>query len=542
MPSNPASKRGFDVLRDPRLNKGTAFSQEERQELGLLGLLPDIVSSMETQIGRSEGHLDSLATDLEKYIYLSDLQERNETLFYALLQKDPAKYMPIVYTPTVGLACQKFGRIYRRPKGIFISVQHRGMMADVLRNWSEKDVRWICVTDGERILGLGDLGAQGMGIPVGKLALYTASAGVPPQATLPITLDVGTNNEALLRDPFYIGTRQHRLVGQEYDDFIEEFVTAVQQVFPKCAIQWEDFANHHAWTLLERYQDRVPSFNDDIQGTAAVGAAGVIAAARLKGEALQDQTYLFFGAGSAGLGIAELLCRLLVDEGCTEAEARSRCWLFDSKGLVVATRADECGTQKAAYAHPQADAATLHEAVRLVRPTVLIGTSTMAQSFTREVVEHMTSYCERPTIFPYSNPTSKAECTAEEAYTWTQGRVIFASGSPFAPVALNGNVYHPGQGNNVYIFPGVCLAAYAVESTHIPSEIFAIAARALAEMVTDTDFQKGLIYPPISEIQAAAQVVAKACAKYLISERKAGVEPPEGVDAWLESQVWRPTY
>lgn len=315
MSHSDSTKRGFDILRDPRLNKGTAFTRRERKELGLIGLLPDIVSSMEMQMERIEGHVDSLATDLDKYIYLSDLQERNESLFYAMLQKDPVKYMPIVYTPTVGLACQTFGRIYRRPKGMFISVRNRGMMAEVLRNWPEKDVRWICVTDGERILGLGDLGAQGMGIPVGKLALYTACAGVPPDVTLPIVLDVGTNNEALLEDPFYIGVRQRRLQGQEYDDFIEEFVTAVQEVFPRCAIQWEDFANPNASPILERYRHRISSFNDDIQGTAAVGVAGVIAATRMKGERLKDQTYMFLGAGSAGIGIAELLWRLMIDEG-----------------------------------------------------------------------------------------------------------------------------------------------------------------------------------------------------------------------------------
>lgn len=417
MSHSDSTKRGFDILRDPRLNKGTAFTRRERKELGLIGLLPDIVSSMEMQMERIEGHVDSLATDLDKYIYLSDLQERNESLFYAMLQKDPVKYMPIVYTPTVGLACQTFGRIYRRPKGMFISVRNRGMMAEVLRNWPEKDVRWICVTDGERILGLGDLGAQGMGIPVGKLALYTACAGVPPDVTLPIVLDVGTNNEALLEDPFYIGVRQRRLQGQEYDDFIEEFVTAVQEVFPRCAIQWEDFANPNASPILERYRHRISSFNDDIQGTAAVGVAGVIAATRMKGERLKDQTYMFLGAGSAGIGIAELLWRLMIDEGCTEEDARSRCWLLDSRGLIVASRPDVEGTQKAPYAHDHPEAATLIDAVRSVRPTVLIGTSTIAKAFTQEVIEHIASYCERPIIFPFSNPTSRSECTAEEAYT-----------------------------------------------------------------------------------------------------------------------------
>jgi malate dehydrogenase (oxaloacetate-decarboxylating)(NADP+) len=542
MSHSDSSKRGFDVLRDPRLNKGTAFTRRERKELGLIGLLPDIVSSMEMQMERIEGHVDSLSTDLDKYIYLSDLQERNESLFYALLQKDPVKYMPIVYTPTVGLACQTFGRIYRRPKGMFISVRNRGMMAEVLRNWPEKDVRWICVTDGERILGLGDLGAQGMGIPIGKLALYTACAGVPPEVTLPIVLDVGTNNEALLEDPFYIGVRQRRLQGQEYDDFIEEFVTAVQEVFPKCAIQWEDFANPNASPILERYRHRISSFNDDIQGTAAVGVAGVIAAARMKGERLKDQTYMFLGAGSAGIGIAELLWRLMIDEGCTEDEARAKCWLLDSRGLIVASRPDVDGTQKAPYAHDHPETSTLIDAVRSVRPTVLIGTSTTAKAFTQEVIEHMASYCERPIIFPFSNPTSKSECTAEEAYSWTNGKAIFASGSPFKPVVINGRTIHPGQGNNVYIFPGVGLAAYAVDATNIPYKTFGVAARALAGMVAQEQFDKGLIYPPMSDIQKAAKVVAVACAEYLFDDGHAGIARPDDVHALVDGVMWRPAY
>jgi len=542
MSHSDSTKRGFDILRDPRLNKGTAFTRRERKELGLIGLLPDIVSSMEMQMERIEGHVDSLSTDLDKYIYLSDLQERNESLFYAMLQKDPVKYMPIVYTPTVGLACQTFGRIYRRPKGMFISVRNRGMMAEVLRNWPEKDVRWICVTDGERILGLGDLGAQGMGIPVGKLALYTACAGVPPDVTLPIVLDVGTNNEALLEDPFYIGVRQRRLQGQEYDDFIEEFVTAVQEVFPRCAIQWEDFANPNASPILERYRHRISSFNDDIQGTAAVGVAGVIAATRMKGERLKDQTYMFLGAGSAGIGIAELLWRLMIDEGCTEEDARSRCWLLDSRGLIVASRPDVEGTQKAPYAHDHPEAATLIDAVRSVRPTVLIGTSTIAKAFTQEVIEHIASYCERPIIFPFSNPTSRSECTAEEAYTWTNGKAIFASGSPFKPVEINGRTIHPGQGNNVYIFPGVGLAAYAVDATNIPYKTFGVAARALAGMVAQEQFDKGLIYPPMSDIQKAAKVVAIACAEYLFDDGHAGIARPDDVQALVEGVMWKPAY
>ena len=535
------SKRGLDMLRDPRYNKGTAFTREERQKYGLSGLLPDIVSSLDMQIQRIEGHIRSLPTDIDRYVYFSDLQERNESLFYHILMRDPVAYMPVVYTPTVGLACQTFGRIYRRPKGLFISARHRGRMVEVMRNWPESDVRWICVTDGERILGLGDLGAQGMGIPIGKLALYTACAGVPPHLTLPIVLDIGTNNEELLNDPFYIGIRQKRLAGEEYDAFIEEFVSAVETVFPKCSIQWEDFANPNAGPILERYRDRISSFNDDIQGTAAVGVAGILAALRMKDEHLSQQTFLFFGAGSAGTGIADLLCKIMVAEGLTLDDARKRCWLVDSKGLVVSSREDLADTKKP-FAHDAPHVSTLLEAVTVTKATAIIGTSTIPKSFTQDVIEQMARNTPRPMICPFSNPTSKSECSAEEAYTWTNGAAIFASGSPFLPVELNGTTYHPGQGNNVYIFPGVGLAVYATQASRIPDQAFAVAARALASMVTDEQFAKGLIYPPMSNIRDAAVVVANAVTEYLFNEGLARVERPADITAFVREHIWQPEY
>lgn len=534
-------KRGLDMLRDPRLNKGTAFTREERQKYGLSGLLPDIVSSLDMQIQRIEGHIRSLPTDLDRYVYFSDLQERNESLFYHILMRDPVAYMPVVYTPTVGLACQTFGRIYRRPKGLFISARHSGTMVEVMRNWPESDVRWICVTDGERILGLGDLGAQGMGIPIGKLALYTACAGVPPHLTLPIVLDIGTNNEELLNDPFYIGIRQKRLSGAAYDAFIEEFVSAVMTVFPKCSIQWEDFANPNAGPILERYRDRISSFNDDIQGTAAVGVAGILAALRMKDEHLSQQTFVFFGAGSAGTGIADLLCRIMVAEGLTLDEARKRCWLVDSKGLVVSSRKDLADTKKP-FAHDAPHVSTLLEAVTVTGATAIIGTSTIPKSFTQDVIEQMARNTPRPMICPFSNPTSKSECSAQEAYTWTNGAAIFASGSPFQPVELNGKTYNPGQGNNVYIFPGVGLAVYATQASRIPDQAFAVAARALASMVSDEQFTKGLIYPPMANIRDAAVVVANAVTEYLFNEGLARVERPADVAAFVRDHIWQPEY
>ena len=539
MTDHTTPKRGIDLLRDPRLNKGTAFSIEQRRQLGIEGLLPDVVSSHDTQLHRAELHLASLANDMERYVYFSDLQERNEDLFYRVLMHDPDKYMPIVYTPTVGAACQQYGRWYRRPKGLWVSRNHRGRIAEVLRNWHVNDVRFIVVTDGERILGLGDQGAQGMGIPIGKLALYTACAGVPPQMALPITLDVGTNNRELLDDPFYIGVRKERLTGDDYDSFLEEFVTAVQEVFPEATIQWEDFANQNAVPLLERYRHRVCSFNDDIQGTAAVGVAGILAALRLKGEHLADQRILFFGAGSAGIGIADLLTLVMVQDGLSLDEARRRCWLFDSKGLVQSARTG-LGDQKDRYAHDHAEVSDLAEAVRQIKATVIIGTSTIPQSFTHDVVDAMMANTPRPLIFPFSNPTSKAECTAEEAYQWTNGAAIFASGSPFDPVTVNGKRMYASQGNNVLIFPAMGLAVLAARPTHLPDEAFAVSARALSAMATTEDFGIGLIYPPLRTIRETEMHIATAVATWLWDAGIAREERPADIATYVRNLAWQP--
>ncbi|MDZ4744608.1 MAG: NAD-dependent malic enzyme [bacterium] len=533
--------RGLDLLREPHLNKGTAFTAEERDEFGLTGLLPDVIATPEAQEQRIEAHIKALPTDLDRYVYFSDLQERNESLFYRILMKDPVAYMPVVYTPTVGLACQTFGRIYRRPKGLYISARQRGNIANVLRNWPEQNPRFICVTDGERILGLGDLGAQGMGIPIGKLALYTACAGVPPQYSVPIVLDVGTNNEALQNDQFYIGIREPRLTGDAYDSFIEEFVTAVQSVFPNCCIQWEDFANHNAVPILERYRNRIASFNDDIQGTAATGVAGIIAAMRFKGERLQDQTILFFGAGSAGIGIADLLCTVIAEEGISLEEARKCVWLVDSKGLIESTRADLSDAKKR-YAHDHECCVTLAEAVRSTKATILIGTSTIPKSFTQDVIEGMAENTARPLIFPYSNPTSKSECSAEEAYTWTKGTCIFASGSPFPPLTVNGKHVTPGQGNNVFIFPAMGLAVLAANPLSIPDEAFVVAAHALASQVREEDFDIGLIYPPMKNIRESSLHVAAKIAEYFHTSGLAREPRPQDIDAHVRSIAWTPIY
>jgi malate dehydrogenase (oxaloacetate-decarboxylating)(NADP+) len=490
---------GYDLLHDPRLNKGTAFTEAERRAHGLEGLLPPAVTTIEWQIARRRAEITNLTDDLQKYLVLSDLQARNETLYYAVLMSDPATYMPLVYTPTVGEACQKFGHIFRSARGIYVPISARGRVREILSHWPEQDVRFIVVTDGERILGLGDLGAGGMGIPIGKLALYTACAGVPPQYCLPVVLDVGTNNHELLEDPFYIGLRQPRVRGEEYIGFVDEFVSAVQALYKKCCIQWEDFAKFNAVPILARYRDKTCTFNDDIQGTAGVALAGILAALRIMRQKLKEQRFLFLGAGSAATGIAELISQAMAHEGMDIREARSRNALFDINGLLVASRTDLAEFQKP-FAPDRGPVSTFADTVKALRPTGIIGVSAVPKLFTREVIEGMAAINERPIIFPYSNPTSRSECTAEEAYRWSGGMAIFASGSPFPPVEIGGCRLVPGQGNNVYIFPALGMAVYATEATRVTDEMFMVAAKAVAEQVTDEDLSTGLIYQPQSQI------------------------------------------
>jgi len=539
MSTQPAT--GYALLRNPRLNKGTAFSEAERASLGLEGLLPPRPLSLELQLARLQQELDVLDNDLQRYMLLSDLQVRNETLYYALLMSDPARFMPIVYTPTVGEACQKFDHIFRQPRGIYLPISARGRLRDILANWPQKDVRFIVVTDGERILGLGDLGVSGMGIPIGKLALYTACAGVPPQYCLPITLDVGTNNQALLDDPLYLGLRQNRVRGAEYTAFIEEFVEAVQTLYPKCCLQWEDFANPNAAPILARYRDEICTFNDDIQGTASVALAGIYGALRISGQRLTDQRFLFLGAGSAATGIAELIAQAMAMEGMEIGAARARTALFDVNGLLVNSRTDLNAFQQP-FAQDHAPVTNFADAIRAFRPTGIIGVSTVPKLFNREVIEAMAQINERPIIFPYSNPTSRSECTAEEAYGWSDGRAIFASGSPFAPVEIGGKTLVPGQGNNVYIFPALGMAVFATQATRITDEMFIVAAKAVAEQVTQANLALGLIYPPQSNIFAASLHVATKVAEYIFDNNLARVERPAKVEELIRSSVYRPVY
>lgn len=532
---------GAALLRDPALNKGTAFSEEERDLLGLRGLLPPRVHSIDEQIERVLWNLRRKPSDIERYIFLTSLQDRNKTLFYRVILDNIEELMPIVYTPTVGHACMMYGHIFRRPRGIFITANDKGRIADILGNWPYKDIRIIVVTDGERILGLGDLGADGMGIPVGKLALYTACAGIHPSLTLPITIDVGTENDVLLKDPLYIGLKQPRLRGEAYEELIEEFVVAVQQVFPGSLIQFEDFANRNAFRLLQQYRDHVCCFNDDIQGTASVTLAGLYSALRITGGKLRDQRFLFLGAGEAGIGTGDLTVSAMMDEGLSREEAQKRCWFVDSKGLVVKSRTDIKG-HKLHFAHDHEFLPDLLSAVNALKPTAIIGVSGKPRLFSQPVLQAMAKYNERPIIFSLSNPTSKTECTAEEAYTHTEGRAIFASGSPFPPVTVQGKRFVPTQGNNVYIFPGVGMGVIASGATRVTDEMFLVAARVLAQEVSEVDLKIGRVYPPLPRIREVSESIAAAVADVAFSRGLAIVPRPDDLLEHIRTMVYEPEY
>ena len=531
---------GLALLRDPLLNKGTAFTETERDALGVRGLLPPHVLSQDEQAARALQHIRRQPTDLEKYIELSALHDRNESLFFRILCDHIDEMQPLIYTPTVGLACQKYGHIFQRPRGLFIGASDRGRVEQVLRNWPYQPAI-IVVTDGERILGLGDLGANGMGIPVGKLALYTACAGIHPNLCLPVMLDFGTNNEELLADPYYIGLRQRRLRGAAYDELVEEFVSAAQEVFPGVLIQFEDFANQNAFRLLKKYRERICTFNDDIQGTAAVALAGLLSALRITGTKLEDQKILFLGAGEAATGIADLIVAAMTDQGATLQAARERCWLFDSHGLVVRSRS-ELAEQKLPYAHEHAALASFPEAVRTLRPTAIIGVAAVGGTFTKEVLADMARINAQPIVFALSNPTSKAECTAEEAYRHTDGRALFACGSPFDPVTLNGKTYVPRQGNNSYIFPGVGLAVIVSRARRVKDEMFMAAAHALAEQVSPSDLAQGSLYPALPRIREVSAAIATAVAAAAHRLGVAEAPPPGDLGAHVRSQMFEPRY
>ena len=534
------SPRGLALLRDPLLNKGIAFTEAERETLGLRGLLPAAVMSMQAQVERVLTNLRSLPSDLEKYVALNSLHDRNEALFFRIVCDHIDEIQPLIYTPTVGLACQRFGLIFQRPRGLFISANDRGRVAEILDNWPYH-AKLIVVTDGERILGLGDLGANGMGIPVGKLSLYSACAGIHPELCLPVMLDVGTNNEEFLNDPYYIGLRQRRVTGAAYDEFVDEFMTAAREAFPGVLIQFEDFANHSAFRLLHKYRDDACVFNDDIQGTAAVALAGLFSALRISGGKLNDQRLLFRGAGEAATGIADLVVSAMMAEGASEAEALRRNWLVDSKGLVVKDRAGLSG-HKLRFAHDQAPIGDFLTAINTLKPTAIIGVAAVGGAFTPEVLQTMAQMNDQPIIFALSNPTSKSECSAEDAYRHTGGRALFACGSPFDPVKHNGKSFVPRQGNNSYIFPGVGLGAIASGSKLVTNEMFMAAAHALANSVSEADLKQGSLYPALPRIREVSAQIGAAVASVAYQNGLAKGPPPNDLVGFVQSQMYDAHY
>jgi malate dehydrogenase (oxaloacetate-decarboxylating)(NADP+) len=535
------TKRGIEVLHDPSLNKSTAFTEAEKQALGLIGLVPDVTETEDLQLQRVTMQLGHKATDLGRYIYLNNLLDHNETLFYRTVMSDPARFLPIVYDPTIGEACLKFGHIYRQPRGMYLSITRRGKVKEILRNWPQKDVRFICVTDGGRILGLGDLGANGAAIPIGKLQLYTACAGVPPQYLLPMYLDAGTNNEHYLHDPLYLGLRRTRPATAELYAFVDEFVEAVQEVFPKCCIHFEDWTGADAVHLLQRYRDKYCVYNDDVQGTAGITLAGMINATKIKGTKLKDEKYLFLGAGSAAIGLANLLCSALVKQGLSLKEAQSRVYMFDINGLLVESRTDLLDFQKP-YAHQHPPTHDFVAAIESIKPTTIIGVSTIGGAFNQKVVETMARINERPVILALSNPTEHAECTAEQAYTWSKGKAIYAAGVQFPPVHHNGQTFLPGQANNFYIFPAIGMAIFATQAKRVTDEMFIEAGQAVADQVPSELLKQGLLYPLQSnvletEIQTAARV-----AKLVFDSNLARVTRPDDMVAFIRKHVYKPEF
>jgi malate dehydrogenase (oxaloacetate-decarboxylating)(NADP+) len=534
--------RGIDLLHNPHFNKGTGFTASERDVLGLTGLLPSRVHTIEEQMQRIMYNFNRETSSLAKYINMLSLQDRNETLFYKVVTEHLEEMMPILYTPTVGEACDQFGHIFRRARGLFITAKDTGRIRQVLENWPDKkEVRIIVVTDGERILGLGDLGADGMGIPIGKLTLYTACAGIPPTACLPITIDVGTNNEKRRNDTLYIGLRQPRVTGAEYHQLLSEFVQSTRQVFGDILIQFEDFATENAITLLNKYRHSCCCFNDDIQGTAAVTLAGIYGALRLSGGTLTQQKILFCGAGAAATGIADLICKALVQEGLALGAAQKHCWFFDSTALVEKSRQD-LSPHKLPYAHSFKPIQNLREAIKAIAPTILIGVSGAPETFDQRVIEVMSQVNPQPIIFALSNPTSKAECTAEQAYRFSQGRAIFASGSPFDPVVVSGKTIYPGQGNNAYIFPGLGLGVLASKSSEVIDEMFLVAAAALASKVSDEDLSVGRIFPHQSRIREVSLDIAVAVARVAFEKKCTSLSRPKDLRGFVQAQMYVPQY
>ncbi|MDP6789775.1 MAG: NAD-dependent malic enzyme [Candidatus Marinimicrobia bacterium] len=533
--------KGIRLLQDPLLSKGTSYSDEERDALGLRGLLPPKILSQEIQLTKLDENYGKLEDDLDKYVYLSSLQDRNETLFYRFIMENLVETMPIIYTPTVGRACQSYRRIFRRSRGLYISIKDKGKIAEVLQNWPRENVSVIVVTDGERILGLGDLGSDGMGIPIGKLALYTACAGIPPGECLPIMLDVGTEDKVRRNDPLYLGTPEPRTRGKEYDEFVDEFMEAVSKTFPDALIQFEDFGNRNASRFLQKYQNDYRMFNDDIQGTAAVTLAGLLTACSIQDKKLSEQKILFFGAGTAGLGIGNLIVKHLVNDGLDENDAKKHCWFFDSKGLIVSGR-EGLNAEKSIYAHQQSHIDTFMEAINVLKPTAIVGVAGQPDVFDKPVLNAMADINDQPIVFALSNPTSQSECTAEEAFLHTNGSVLFASGSPFPDVEWNGKTHKISQGNNAYIFPGIGLGICVSGASKVTDDMFLKAAESLSDAVTEKDISQGRLYPPLKNIRNVSVAIASAVGKCALEQRLSSNGIENFSKEKISSILYKPIY
>lgn len=532
---------GINLLQSSTLNKSTAFSENEREKLGLVGLIPDKIESIDIQLKRVLRQLGYKTTDYDRYIFLMNLLDHNETLFYKTVMSNPSYFLPIIYDPTIGEACLKFDLGFRQTRGMYLSIKQRGRVKRVLQNWPQKDVRFICVTDGGRILGLGDLGANGMGIPIGKLQLYTAAAAVPPQYLLPLYLDAGTNNESLLQDPLYLGLKEKRPTQEELYSFVDEFVEAVQEIFPLCCIHFEDWTGVDAVNLLKRYRDKVCCFNDDIQGTSAIAVSGLINAMKIKKEKFANQRILFLGAGSAGVGIADLIVAVMVQEGLSLKDAQSQVALFDVHGLIESKRTDLFDFQKP-YAHPMAPTKDFVEAIHAFKPTAIIGVSTVGGTFTKEVIEAMVHINERPIIFALSNPTEHAECTPQLAYQYSNGKAIYAAGVQFPPVEYKGTTYYPGQANNFYIFPAVGMAMFATQAKRANDAMFIEAAQAIADEVSSHLLSEGCLYPLQSDLLAVELRVAERVAKNIFDQNLARIPRPSSIQELIQKNVYKPEY
>ena len=547
------SKKGIDVLHDSLINKSTGFSESEKQALGIVGLVPDVEETIEIQLKRVLEQLEKKATNLDQFIYLMGLLDSNQILFYRTLMSDPARFLEIVYDPTIGEACLKFDHIMRRPLGMYLSVKRKGNIKQILQNWPEKDVRFICVTNGGRILGLGDLGANGMGIPVGKLQLYTATAGVPPEGLLPIYIDEGTNNEEYLNDPLYVGLKKKRGTTEELYSFVDEFVDAVQEVFPNCCIHFEDWTGADAIALLARYRDRVCCYNDDIQGTAGVTLAGLINALKKTGGLLKDQKIFFAGAGSAAIGLADLIVSALAKEGISPEISRNQIRMFDTKGIVTKNR-QNLENYKLPYAHDlqqsrsfdhtdlESETPELISAINDFKPNVLIGVSTVGKLFNQGVIECMCSHNDKPIIFALSNPTEKHECLPEKAYEWSKKRAIYAGGVQFPPVHIDNQTFLPSQANNLYIFPAVGMAVYATKAKRVTDEMFIEAAHGVAEQVSQKQLELGMLFPPQSNILEVEIKTAAKVAKLIFEKGLADVSRPQDYEEFIRNHVFNAVY